>query len=45
MKSAKYPIKGRKTQATDWEEIFANHIFDKYSEYTHPEHTHKNFSN
>ena len=29
MKSAKYPIKGRKTQATDWEEIFANHIFDK----------------
>ena len=42
MKSAKHTIKRRKRQATDWEKIFANHIFDKYSEYTH---TRKNFSN
>lgn len=42
MKSAKFSIKRRKRQATDWgEKIFANHIFDKYSEYTHPELTHK----
>ena len=45
MKSAKFSIKRRKRQATDWEKIFANHIFDKYSEYTYPELTHKNFSN